>query len=110
MRYSPDPNYYISKWPNTSNNLLTGFLYTWNDSSEIDETLISKLEDILNGTVENDYSDANSLYIDIYQTETDFYAEDSELPDFTLPTQDFYDILILWRDFLNEAPLDGSKR
>lgn len=109
MTYAPDPNYYISKWPDTSNDLLTEFLYKWNDPKDIDETMISMLEDILNGTIENDYSDANSLYVDIYQTETDFYTRDAELPNFTLPTQDFYDILVLWRDFLNEAPLDGSK-
>jgi hypothetical protein len=109
IQANPDPNYYVLKFPETSNDLLTEFLYVWNDSSEIDETMISMLEDILNGTIENDYSDANSLYVDIYQTETDFYTRDAELPNFTLPTQDFYDILILWRNFLNEAPLDGSK-
>lgn len=108
MKYDPDPNYYIFKWPGTSNSLLTEFLYTWNDPSQIDETMISMLENILNGTIENDYSDANSLYLDIYQTETDFYTRDAELPDFTLPTQDFYDILILWRNFLNEEPLDET--
>lgn len=109
IQANPDPNYYILKFPETSNDLLTEFLYVWNDSSEIDEILIPKLEDILNEAVENDYSDADSIYVYITQTETDFYTRDAELPDFTLPTQDFYDILILWRNFLNETPLDGSK-
>lgn len=109
VQANPDPNYYILKWPGTSNSLLTEFLYTWNDPSQIDETMISMLEDILNGIIENDYSDANTLYLDIYQTETDFYTRDATMPVFSIPTQDFYDILILWRNFLNEDPLDGSK-
>lgn len=109
IQANPDPNYYYLKFPETFHYLLTEFLYVWNDSSDIDEILIPKLEGILNGVIEKGDSGANSIYIDVTQTETDFYAEDSELPDFTIPTQDFYDILVLWRNFLNEAPLDGSK-
>lgn len=109
IQANPDPSHYIFKWPDTIHHLLTEFLYIWNNQVNIDEIILPKLEDILNGVVEKGYSGAHSTYIDITQTETDFYAEESELPDFTLPTQDFYDILILWRNFLNEEPLEDSK-
>lgn len=109
IQYAPDPDYYISKWPDTFHDLLTEFLYIWVDSADIDEVLVPKLEDILNGIIEKGDSGAHSTYIEITQTETDFYAEESEVPDLTIPTQDFYDILILWRNFLNEPPLHQSK-
>lgn len=108
-RFEPDPNYYVTKWPDTNNVLLTEFLYKWDNPIYIETKVLKKLENVLNENSDKDESGANHIYVEFTLTETDFYCEDSEVPDLTIPTQDFYDIIVLWRNFLLEPPLSGSQ-
>jgi hypothetical protein len=107
IQLDPDPNYSIYKTPSTNRDLLTQFLIDWNDPDEIEETMVTKLENVLSNEVEMDESDAHNVYVNIFPNESQFYSITSQTPVFSIPTQDFYDILILWRDFLREAP-NGS--
>ncbi len=100
---------FVSKIPGSINLELTNFLICWDNPNHINGSLIHDIEEVLNGIVLLNESDSPTVWIDITIDETKFYKETSSSPDYVLPTQDFYDIVLLWRDFLLEPPLDGTK-
>lgn len=96
----------ISKIPNTNSNYLSNFLDDFN-AQEIDELLLSDINDALlnpNSEIENG---SETISIIIYQNRVDFYDDDGFV--YELPTIDFKEIVIGWRDFLLTPPLNGTK-
>ena len=98
----------IDKRLTTFNEFLTGYLYEWERSDIIDSELLPDLQLLLNEEIEKFDDSSTFAMIIATNTETKIYADNSSVPDVIIPTQDFYDIIVLWRDFLNEAPLNGT--
>jgi hypothetical protein len=95
----------ITKIPNTSNKYLDEFLFNWN-AQEINEILLPDINQALvtpNSEIENG---SETISILIYQNKVDFYADDGS---YSLPTLDFKEIVIGWRDFLLTPPLNGAR-
>lgn len=96
----------ISKTPNTSSIYLSNFLDDFN-AQEIDELLLSDINDALlnpNSEIENG---SETISIIIYQNKVEFYDDDGFV--YELPTIDFKEIVIGWRDFLLAPPLNATK-
>jgi hypothetical protein len=96
----------ISKIPNTNSIYLSNFLDDFN-AQEIDELLLSDINDALlnpNSEIENG---SETISIIIYQNRVDFYDDDGFV--YEIPTIDFKEIVIGWRDFLLTPPLNGTK-
>lgn len=100
----------IDKRLDTFCDALTVFLYAWHQPHSIDTEILSDLTNVINGVQES--FDINHVYTLIVSTTelTEIYDENvTSGPVAIIPTQDFYDILVLWRDFLLEPPLNGTK-
>ncbi|WP_158728538.1 MULTISPECIES: hypothetical protein [unclassified Flavobacterium] len=96
----------ITKIPNLNNIIFSEFLFNWN-SEEINESLLPDINLALanpNSEIENG-SETNSILI--YQDKVDFYNDNGFA--YRLPTQDFKEIVIGWRDFLLTPPFNGTK-
>lgn len=99
----------ILKQPYTFNESLTDFLSEWENPRILTSELLSKFERVLNEETESFDTNGQFVAIDSTISITKIYDENATInPVATLPTQDFYDILVLWCDFLLEPPLNGS--
>ncbi|TCK56155.1 hypothetical protein C8C83_4167 [Flavobacterium sp. 90] len=97
----------ITKQPNTKNNYLNLFLYEWSNPQEINENLLPDIETAL---LDRNYQESNSsenVSIMIYHNRVELY-DDTKIV-YELPTEDFKEIVIGWRDFLLTPPLNGTK-
>jgi hypothetical protein len=96
--------------PYTFNNSLSDFLFEWSRPRILTSELLPEFENVLNGNNESFYTNGQFVSIDSTNSTTEIHDEEAATnPVATLPTQDFYDILVLWRDFLLEPPLNGTK-
>ena len=96
----------ISKSIEINNRYLNEFLDNWN-AQEINDILLPDINQALvtpNSEIENG---SETISILIYQNKVDFYGDDGFV--FQIPTQDFKEIVIGWRDFLLTPPLNGTK-
>lgn len=98
---------HIDKIPSTNNKFLTTFLYSWSRPSDIDELLLPDIETVLNEEESELDNGSETIQITIYLDLVIFYPENSD--SFSIPTVDFKEIVIGWRDFLLESPLNGTK-
>ncbi len=98
----------IDKFPYTDNSILTTFLYDFN-AREINEYLISDIEDVLNGIIPEATNGSEIITIGIEPVNTIFYIDDVGTNYPEIPTKDFLEIVIGWRDFLLTPPLNGTK-
>ncbi len=98
----------ISKFPFTNDSILTTFLYDWN-AREINEYLISDIEDVLNGVLPEAQNGSETITIVIEPATTTFYIDNVGTNYPEVPTRDFKEIVIGWRDFLLTSPLNGTK-
>ncbi|HEY6142177.1 MAG TPA: hypothetical protein VIV55_01940 [Flavobacterium sp.] len=95
----------IDKTPDTNNQYLSMFLYSWN-AQDINETLIPDINIALSNPESEIENGSETISILIYQNKVDFYDDGFVC---TIPTQDFKEIVIGWRDFLLTPPLNGTK-
>ena len=96
----------IDKIPSTNNKFLITFLYSWSRPSDIDELLLPDIETVLNEEEIELENGSETIQIIIYLDYVTFYPEHTDT--FSIPTSDFKEIIIGWRDFLLEAPLNGT--
>jgi hypothetical protein len=96
----------VDKIPSTYKSELTTFLYNWT-VDEIDELLLPDIESVLSEEESEIENGSETIQIVIYLDHVTFYPENAD--SFTIPTLDFKEIVIGWRDFLLEPPLNGSK-
>ncbi|WP_337966054.1 hypothetical protein [uncultured Flavobacterium sp.] len=97
----------IAKHPYIKNKHLSLFLYEWSNPQEINEAL---LPDIEAAFLDTNYFEANSsenVSIIIYHDRVELYGKTKFV--YELPTEDFKEIVIGWRDFLLTPPLNGTK-
>jgi len=98
----------IDKFPFTNDSILTTFLYDWS-AREINEYLISDIDDVLNNSVPNAQNGSETITIVINPQNTIFYIDNVGTNYPKIPTKDFREIVIGWRDFLLTPPLNGTK-
>lgn len=105
----------INKFPNTLSIKLTDFLYGWSNAVEINEYLMPLILDALEGKYDPETNTTSSGGTDIV-IENDFcrffsgFSDYSSYlnPELIIPTLDFKEIVLAWRDFLLTAPLNGT--
>ena len=97
----------IHKSISTNNGELTTFLNDWTAQKinelllpDFDEVMVNPGEKVINGSETINVHIYNNI-VEIYNSDYDFVSE--------LPTQDFKEIVIGWRDFLLTPPLNGTK-
>lgn len=98
----------VKKSISTNNEYLTTFLNCWNSILRINDSLLMDIEQaLLNPSIE---SETDSVRVDIIMINNlvDFYHSDLGYVN-SMPLQDFKEIVIGWRDFLNTPPLNGTK-
>ena len=93
--------------PVTPIKFLTTFLYSWSRPSDIDELLLPDIETVLNEKEIELENGSETIQIIIYLDLVTFYPEQKDT--FSIPTLEFKEIIIGWRDFLLESPLNGTK-
>lgn len=96
----------IDKVPDTNNEFLSTFLYTWR-AQDINETLVPDINIALMNPESEIENGTETITILIYQDRVEFYDDDGFV--YKLPTHDFKEIVIGWRDFLLTPPLNGTK-
>lgn len=86
------------------------FLYGW-DVDQINDSLLPDINNVLNGSVIEDETQSETIWVELKSNETKLFemSKNSYIPDFTLPTSDFKEIVTAWRDFLLRPPFDGTK-
>lgn len=98
----------VNKFPQTASDELLEFLFRWGNPANINDSLIPDIESVLNEKVPFEDTDGGNVFVTITPTQTFVYTNQPEDAELVLPTQDFYDIVILWRDFLLTPPLHGT--
>lgn len=98
---------FITKIPNLNNEFLFNFLFDWS-ASGITNDLLPAIEQVLNGTIIEYETGSETVAISIFQTKVDFYDNDLNYVSH-IPTLDFKEICIGWRDFLLTPPLNGTQ-
>ena len=96
----------ITKIPTLKYAPLSTFLFSWT-IGEINEFLLPDIDEALlniNSEIENG---SETISILLYHNRVDFYYDSGLI--YQLPTIDFKEIVIGWRDFLLTPPLNGSK-
>ena len=96
----------IGKVPNTINIHLTNFLIDYN-AQEINELLLPDINDALSTLSNGIENGSETNNIIMYYDKVDFYDDNGLV--YRLPSQDFKEIVIGWRDFLLSSPLNGTK-
>jgi hypothetical protein len=96
----------IDKVPILNNEYLFQFLYDWSAEGFTDE-LLPAIEQVLNGVITEYETGSETTTLNIFQNKVDFYDNDLNYAG-NIPTQDFKEICIGWRDFLQTPPLNGT--
>lgn len=97
----------IYKLAESNNYDLSNFLSDLHVSRSVDSILLDINKALSNPEFE--FENGNELiWVTIYNDRVEFYDYGVELV-YELPTQDFKEILIAWRNFLSTPPLHGSK-
>ncbi|WP_166922444.1 hypothetical protein [Flavobacterium poyangense] len=97
----------IAKYPNIQNKHLNLFVYEWSNPQEINEDLLPDIESALLDTNYEESNASENISIMIYQDRVELYDDNAFV--YELPTTDFKQIVIGWRDFLLTHPLNGTK-
>lgn len=97
----------IVKYPNVQNKYLNLFLFEWSNAKEINEDLLPDIENAFSDVNYEESNASENISIMIYHDRVELYDDNGFV--YQLPTQDFKDIVIGWRDFLLAIPLIGTK-
>lgn len=100
----------IDKIPNCNPGYLNFLLYEWSASEIIDNDhgLLSDIDEALADPNSEIEAGSSTVDIIIYQDIVQFYPTgDDEV--YSMPTTDFREIVVGWKDFLLQSPLNGSR-
>lgn len=97
----------IDKSIKSNNQYLDEFLIDWT-APKINELLLPDFEEAMANQGEKIINGSETINIHIYNNVVEFYNSDYDFVS-ELPTQDFKEIVIGWRDFLLTPPLNGTK-
>ena len=97
----------IYKSISTNNGELTTFLNDWT-APKINELLLLDFDEAMANPSEKIINGSETINIHIYNNVVEFYNSDYDFVS-ELPTQDFKEIVICWRDFLLTSPLNVTK-
>lgn len=99
----------VCKIININNNSLGEFLTAWGNPQEINDLLIPDIEDVLNGVASLRENGSETISIDITPTSVIFYISNVGTNYPKIPTLDFKEIVVGWRDFLLQPPLNRTR-
>lgn len=99
----------IVKIVDVNNPILGEFLIGWFSAKEIDELLLPDIDDALSNPNAELENGSETVYIYIYNQTVKFLKDNAQGWVYELPTQDFKEIVLLWRDFLLTPPLNGTR-
>jgi len=104
----------ISKIMNVEDGSLWRFLFDWKSVAEIEEDLLP-LFDVFDNEPDEEFETSGSMDFVYVQANTAKFRImtnpfDLDNPDYEMPTEHFKIIIEMWRDFLLEPPLNGTKR
>lgn len=97
----------IDKSIKSNNQYLDEFLIDWT-APKINEFLLLDIEEAMASPGEKKINGSEIINIHIYNNVVEFYNSDYDFIN-EIPTQDFKEIVIGWRDFLLTPPLNGTK-
>lgn len=97
----------VSKTLDVNNEYLGMFLICWDSVSEINDSLLPDIEEALANPKLEVNSDSPPVDIVMSEGLVDFYGYKGYAN--SIPLQEFKEIVIGWRDFLNTPPLNGTK-
>jgi hypothetical protein len=89
----------------SNNSYLSEFLMDCN-VSDINDSVLPDINSVLTNSIMKE-NGSEILDVLIYHNKVDFYDKVGFV--YTLPTTDFKEIVIGWRDFLLTPPLNGAK-
>ena len=95
----------IHKSISTNNGELTTFLNDWT-APKINEFLLPDFDEAIANPGEKVINGGETINVHIYNNIVEIYNSDYNFVS-ELPTQDFKEIVIGWRDFLLTPPLNG---
>ena len=98
---------FVDKFPYTVNDELSMFLECWSTVNEIDSIVLPVIKRILNENLTTEDISGGGTFIVLNSSDAVLYGN-AEDPVMTISTRDLYDIIILWRAFLLEEPLNGT--
>jgi hypothetical protein len=98
----------IFKSIETNNRYLNEFIDSWS-VEEMDEWLLPYLDQVINGTLQEYDTGSETITILIKQDLTYFLIDGVGTNYPTIPTQDFKEICLGWKEFLLTPPLNGTK-
>jgi hypothetical protein len=98
----------IHKTFNSNNITLRDFFNDWTIADDITDLLIPDIEDVLNGIDTLRQNGSETITIVIEPTDVTFYVPNVGFNRPKIPTNDFMQIAIAWRDYLLEPPLWGT--
>ena len=100
----------IDKVPDTHLDYLTFLLYEWNafDIDDSDHGLLADIDEALLNPDSEIESGSSRVDIIIYQNVVNFYPDGND-EIYSMPTIDFREIVIEWRNFLLTPPLNNTK-
>lgn len=93
-------NSITTKVPGTNNDTVSAFLSDWKDFEMIDNYLLPGIDSVINGEEEELETGSETFTVIVDPVSTTFYLDNVGMEYPTIPTVDFRDIVLGWRDFL----------
>lgn len=99
---------YITKLPNLENKYLFDFLINWS-VEEMDEYLLDFINQVIDGTLTEYNTGSETITVLIKSDLTYFLIDDVGTNYPNIPTNDFKEVCLGWRNFLLTPPLNGTQ-
>lgn len=77
------------------------FFASWQDAARI-QSLIDEINSVINSKISDIDTGSEMVDIEVELPNTKFYYGGNTIPDYTMPTVDFRDILIEWKKFIEK--------
>jgi hypothetical protein len=98
----------IHKIFNSNNSTLLEFFNDWTNPDDITKLLLPDINDVLNGIATLRENGSETISIDIEPNVVTFYIKNVGFNRPQIPSCDFLQIAIAWRDFLLQPPVEGT--
>jgi hypothetical protein len=97
----------IVKIISTNVGVLNEFLFSWDNPADIGELLLPDIFDALSGLQGDIQNGSETVLLLINYHDVCFFQEGEE--NVVIPTNDFNEIVLAWKEFLETPPLSGTK-
>ncbi len=97
----------VQKIIEVNNTYLAELLNSLENPQDITDYLITDIDQALASASSEIEGGSETIEVVIFQTKVDLYNDSGFV--YTIPTSDFKEIVVGWRDFLLTSPLNGTK-